>query len=64
MGQSCVWPEYADYLGPILLSRALAGVLVAGLSHAWLAVLLVVSLAPMSGSYADWAPRKLLNARV
>ncbi len=64
VGQQYVWPEYADYLGPILLSLALAGVFVAGLSHAWLLVLLVLSLALMSGSFADWAPWKLLNAHV
>lgn len=63
-GQAYVWPEYGAYLGPIVLSLALLGVLLGGLELWWLVVLLVFSGALMFGHAAKWAPWAVLKGHV
>jgi hypothetical protein len=63
-GQRFVWPEYADYIGPILLVIALIGIPLAATENAWLIAMLIVSFALMVGDASDYAPWSILRKHV
>jgi hypothetical protein len=62
--QTYHWNEYGAYFGPILLLFAIVGVLLADVSLAWAALLLVVSFLLMLGHFAPFAPWHLLKGHV
>ena len=63
-GQTYVWPEYGAYLGPIILTLAIVGVLTCKREHLWVLLLLVFSGALMFGHAAKWAPWAFLKGHV
>ncbi len=63
-GQEYVWPEYASYVGPIVLALALAGVLLSFATETWFLVVAGVLFALMLGHFATYAPWSLLKAHV
>jgi hypothetical protein len=62
--QQYVWPEYAAYVGPLLLSLAAMGLLLLGRGELWLLVLFGFSFSLMVGHVKPWAPWSVLNAYV
>lgn len=60
-GQTYVWTEYADYLGPIVLVLALSGVVLCGLENVWLVALFAIAFAIAAGHFAPYAPWSLLK---
>ncbi|MGO8992378.1 MAG: hypothetical protein ACLQVI_03555 [Polyangiaceae bacterium] len=63
-GQQYVWPEFADYLGPLLLGLSLLGVALSGLENAWILALLVYSLALMGGHESPRWPWSILKGHI
>ncbi len=64
IGQQYVWTEWGAYLGPIVLTLGLLGIVVGGAQTAWMAALLAFAFALMCGHFAKWAPWSLLTAHV
>lgn len=63
-GQEYVWTEFADYLGPIVLTLAVLGILLGGLQHAWMFPLLLLSFLTMLGHFAPWSPASILKGYI
>jgi hypothetical protein len=63
-GQNYVWPEFGDYLGPIVLSFGAIGLLLVRGGERWLLVLYAFSFALMCGRFAEHAPWSFLNTYV
>jgi hypothetical protein len=66
-GQQYVWPEFADYIGPILVGLSLLGaalVAFSELEHAWVLALLIYSFALMAGHEGHLWPWSILKGRV
>jgi hypothetical protein len=64
VGQQYVWTEWGTYLGPIVLTLGLLGLVVGGAETAWMAVLLALAFVLMCGHFAKWSPWSLLTAHV
>jgi hypothetical protein len=62
--QTWVWPEYGNYLGPILLWMAGIGVLMLEVTELWALFVCLVCLALMLGAWKPWAPWAFLNHHV
>jgi len=63
-GQQYVWTEWGTYLGPIVLTLGLIGIVTGGVQAAWMAGLLGFAFVLMCGHFAKWAPWSLLTAHV
>jgi hypothetical protein len=63
-GQQYVWPEWGAYIGPILLTLALVGIIAGGLENAWIVALLVYSFLLMMGHEDKLAPWSILKAHI
>ena len=63
-GHTYLWPEFGNYVGPLLLGLALIGLLTGAPSHVWVLVTLVWVFGFMLGHAGRWAPWHLLNAHV
>jgi len=63
-GQQYVWPEFGDYVGPMLLILAFAGMFALVPGEMWIFGLFVFTFALMCGHFADWAPWSVLNKYV
>lgn len=63
-GQEYVWTEFGDYLGPLVLSLSLAGIVLGGLESAWLLALLLLSMSLMVGHAGRLAPWSVLKGHV
>ena len=63
-GQQYVWPEFGDYIGPILLGLTFVGLLLAGQEWLWVIALLGYSFALMAGHAGKYAPWSILKAHV
>jgi hypothetical protein len=63
-GQQYVWPEYGDYIGPILLGLSFVGLLIAGTEWFWVIALLAYSFALLAGNAGKFAPWSILRAHV
>ena len=64
VGQTYVWPEYADYIGPIVFGLACLGVFLGGLENAWVFVLLAWAVLLMLGYEWKYAPWPILKGHV
>jgi len=64
MGQEYVWPEFGDYIGPMILGLAAVGVLVAGVERAWMLALFAYSFALMCGHFSDYAPWHVIKGHI
>jgi hypothetical protein len=64
LGQQWVWTEWGAYLGPILLTLGLLGIVAGGARTAWMAALLGFAFVLMCGHFARWAPWSFLIAHV
>ena len=64
IGQQYVWTEWGSYLGPIVLTLGLLGIVVGGAETAWMAALVAFAFVLMCGHFAKWAPWSLLTAHV
>ena len=63
-GQQYVWPEFADYLGPLLLGLSLLGIVLAGPENAWILALLLYSFALMAGHEGKLWPWSILKGHI
>ena len=63
-GQQYVWPEFADYLGPLLLGLSVLGLGLAGPENAWVLALFFYSFALMAGHEGRLWPWSILKAHV
>ena len=63
-GQQYVWPEFADYVGPLLLGLSLLGVVLAGPENAWILALLVYSFALMAGHEGPLWPWSIVKGHI
>jgi len=63
-GQQYVWPEFGDYLGPLVFGLAILGMFTLAASELWLLVLFCFSFALMCGHFSPHAPWSLLNTYV
>ena len=63
-GQSYVWPEFGDYVGPFILVLAAIGVILGGLENAWIIPLLVWAFVLMLGHWSRFAPWSILRGHV
>jgi hypothetical protein len=63
-GQQYVWPEFASYVGPFVLTLAFIGLFVGGLENVWLIALLAFSFALMLGHADKFAPWTVLKAHL
>ena len=63
-GQQYVWTEWGAYLGPIVLTLGLLGIVAGGAETAWMAALLGFAFVLMCGHFAKWAPWSLLTAHI
>lgn len=63
-GQGYVFPEYWDYVGPIVLTLSAIGFFLVRSGERWLLVLFVFSFALQCGKFSEHAPWTLLNTYV
>jgi hypothetical protein len=63
-GQQYVWPEFGDYIGPLLLLLAFVGLATAGAQNAWLTALLGWAFLLMLGHFGKLAPWSILKGHV
>jgi hypothetical protein len=63
-GQTYVWPEFGDYLGPFLFGLAILGILLSGARNAWVLALFVWSFLLMLGHEWPSAPWHILKGHV
>ncbi len=63
-GQQYVWPEFADYLGPLLLALAVVGAVLAGPENAWILALLLYAFALMAGHEGRLWPWSILKGHI
>jgi hypothetical protein len=63
-GQQYVWPEFADYVGPLLLGLSALGLVVSGVENFWIVALLIYSFALMGGHEGRLWPWSILKGHV
>jgi hypothetical protein len=60
-GQSYVWTEYSDYLGPFILAFALVGMALAGAGRLWMVALALLAFGITLGHFAAYAPWSIMK---
>jgi hypothetical protein len=63
-GQEYVWPEFGNYVGPILFGLAVLGVALGAVEHFWLVFALAWAFVFMLGHAGEWAPWHVLKMHV
>ncbi len=63
-GQEYVWPEFGDYLGPIVVLLALIGLLVQGRARLWMVGVAAAAFLLMCGHFASWAPWHIMKEHI
>jgi hypothetical protein len=63
-GQEYVWTEFADYMGPLVLTLAVLGIVLGGLQTIWMLPLLLVAFLTMLGHFAPWSPASILKGYI
>lgn len=63
-GHEYVWGEFNTYVGPIILTLALLGLVLTAATESWFAVVALAMFVLMLGHFAPWAPWTLLKKHV